>query len=234
MCGQCGTCRPWLASQTKADRRAQAPRHCLTARIPSPDGERTSQFFDACQQVPSIFVLQRFGECFQLARRDESLVQRHFLDASHLEALPALDRRNEAAGLDERFVRSRVQPRVTAAKGDAVQLIAPQVLAIDVRNLQFTTRGRLQASGDFQHLVVVEVQPHDGPRGFRLLGFLFQRQDIACTVQLGHPKLPRVLDRITENRGPFPARTGLSQSGLKPLTVEDVVPQHQGHMIAGR
>src|SRR5205823_13413774 len=65
------------------------------------------------------------------------------LDAGDHESLALLDRLDERGRLQQRLVRSRVEPRDPAAELLDVELPAPEVRRVDVRDLELAAgRGR--------------------------------------------------------------------------------------------
>src|SRR6266542_4284078 len=110
------------------------------------------------QEVLAVGVGQAVGERLELTSSDEALVIGDLFDAGDLETLPELDGLDEGGGLQERLMRSRVEPREPSREGLDVELAAGQVLTIDVRDLELAARGRPEGSGDVDDLVVVEIE----------------------------------------------------------------------------
>ncbi|MNG25234.1 hypothetical protein D3C84_1100580 [compost metagenome] len=81
-----------------------------------------------------------------------------------------LDRVHEVTGLKQRVVSPRVQPGKTASEHFYIEGVPLEVGAVNVGDFQLATLGRLNALGDLDNIVVVEVQA-----GHCIVGFWFQR-----------------------------------------------------------
>ena len=68
---------------------------------------------------------------------------------------------------------------IAAAHQLDVQLAALEIGAVDVGDLEFAARRRLEAGGDVDHLLVVEIEPGHGPVRLRLLRLLLDRDRAA-------------------------------------------------------
>ena len=68
------------------------------------------------------------------------------------------DRFDEVRRLQQRVVRAGVEPGEAAAEELDVQLPALEIVAVDVGDLQLAAGRGLQAGGDVDDLVVVEIQ----------------------------------------------------------------------------
>jgi hypothetical protein len=73
-----------------------------------------------------------------------------------------------------------------------VERRTPKVLAIDVGDLELAAGRGLEARGDLDHVVVVEIEPGDGPARSRAYGLLLERQHAAAGVELHHAVALRV------------------------------------------
>ncbi len=69
---------------------------------------------------------------------------------------------NKVAGFEQRVMGTGIQPGIAAPHDLYRQTALLQVDAIEVGNFQLATRGRLDALGDLDHLLVVEIQARDG------------------------------------------------------------------------
>ncbi len=142
------------------------------------------------------------GRGVRIVRADEALAQGDLLDAGDLQPLPLLDGLDEVGGLEQRFVRARVEPGEAAAEELDVQLPRSQVDAVDVGDFQLAARRGLQAGGDLDHLVVVEVEAGDGVVRLGLSAASPRSRRAAVGVEFDHAVALRVLDEVGEDRGP--------------------------------
>lgn len=69
---------------------------------------------------------------------------------------------------------------------------------------------------------------------FRPLRFFFQRQHLAVGVELGHPVSLGVVNVVGKNGGPVLPPHGIGKQHVQIMTIEDVVPQHQGRRLTGK
>ncbi len=153
------------------------------------------------------------------------------LDAGHHEALPLLDRLHEERRLQQRLVGAGVEPRDAAPEPLDVQRAPLEVVEVDVGDLELAARRRLQARGNLDDVVVVEIQARDGVRRAGLRGLLFQADRAALVVELDDAVPPGVAHEVAEHRGPGrPCGRGPHHLG-KPVAVEDVVAEGEGDPI---
>src|SRR3546814_6099845 len=73
--------------------------------------------------------------------------------SSDLEPLTRLHDMDEIGGIQQRLVRSGVQPRLTAAHQFNMQIITRQVHLVDVGNLQLTARRSEEHTSELQSLM---------------------------------------------------------------------------------
>src|SRR6185295_10290102 len=113
----------------------------------------------AAQQVLAIPALREgLRKSAQLCRADVAHAPGNFLRARNFQALPVLDGRNEMRGLEQRLVRAGIEPRIAAPEWQYLQFAPGEVLLVDVRDLQFAARRRLELRSDADHAVVVEIE----------------------------------------------------------------------------
>src|SRR5262245_14598070 len=117
--------------------------------------------------TPEIFAVaalrQRLRQGQQSFLADRALAEPaavigDFLDTGDLQSLPTLDRLDEVGCLEQRLMRTGVEPGIAAAERYDLQLALPQVLEIDVGNLELAARGGLELRGDVDNVVVVEIE----------------------------------------------------------------------------
>src|SRR5207253_7765112 len=91
-------------------------------------------------------------------RIDPSGTKRDFLQTSDFQSLPAFDRFDEIASLQQGFVRARIQPGETASHYFYRQAALFEVCAVDVRDLELAAGRRLQLAGNGNYVVVVKIK----------------------------------------------------------------------------
>src|SRR6478609_3362266 len=97
----------------------------------------TSPLVEEAQQVLAVGgLLQRRRERLQLRRVDPAEVVGDLLGAGHLQPLARLQRLDERARLQERFVRPGVQPGDAAPQLLEEKVPLLEVEAIEIRDLQ--------------------------------------------------------------------------------------------------
>jgi hypothetical protein len=147
--------------------------------------------------------------------------------AGHFQALAALQRGDELAGVQQAVVRAGVQPGVAAPHDLDVELALLQVGVVDGGDLQLAARAGLDRLGDVHHLAVVKVQPGDGVVAARLFGLFLDADGAPAGVELDHAVALGVVHVVGKHRGALAARVGIGQQGLEVVAVEQVVAQHQ-------
>src|SRR5580765_7548695 len=78
---------------------------------------------------------------------------------------------------------SSVEPRDSAAEFFDVELASIEVVAVDVRDLQFPPCGRFQRRRDVEHTVVVKVQARDGVLRFWAGRLFFEADGSALAIE---------------------------------------------------
>src|SRR5207247_785456 len=130
---------------------------------------------DQAQQVLAVGVVpHRLRDGHDIVRRDVPHAVRDLLDAGDHESLALLDGLDERGRLQQRLVRSRVEPRDPAAELLDVELPAPEVRRVDVRDLELAAgRGR-ETRRDVDDLVIVAVETRHRVRRARPNGLLLE------------------------------------------------------------
>ena len=128
-------------------------------------------------------------------------------------------------------MRAGIQPGIAPAHDLDAQLLALQVEAVQVRDLQLAARRWLEAARQLHHLAVVEIQARHCVIALGLGRFFFQREHLALLVELRHAIALGVGDMVGKHAGACIALHGTAQQLVEIMAVEDVVAQHQG---AGR
>src|SRR5262249_37918742 len=124
---------------------------------------RTSRFlFEDPEEIAAVRArFHRMSESLQIAGADISHPIGDFLEARDHQPLTLLDGLNVVRGLNERFMRAGIEPGNTAGQPLDMKLRSLQILTVDVGDLQFTSCRRLEASGNVDHLVIVEIDTGD-------------------------------------------------------------------------
>src|SRR5205814_941264 len=113
-----------------------------------------------------------------------------------------------------------------------VELAALEVRAVDVGDLELAARRGLEARGDLQHAVVVEIETHDGVARARALRLLLDSRCFSFCIECNDAIALGILDRIGKySRAALPLRRLLEEIH-ESVAVEQVVAQHQRHGIA--
>lgn len=90
--------------------------------------------------------------------RDPAVLEGDLLHDRDGQALRALHGAHELPRLEQRVHRARVQPRIASAQRAHVQHARVQVHAVQVCDLQLTSRRGPDPLGVLDHVLVVEVQ----------------------------------------------------------------------------
>ena len=138
---------------------------------------------------------------------------------------------HELPGLEQRVVRAGVEPGEPAAELDQRRPVLAHVGEVDVGDLQLAARRRLQRARDVDHVVVVEVQPGDRLVRARLLGLLLDGDQLAVRADLADAVALGVLHRVAEQDAAVELAHGLLEAAREALAVEDVVAEHQRHVV---
>src|SRR5262245_31122031 len=94
-----------------------------------------------------------------------------------------------------------VEPRDAAPEFLDVELTSPKIFEVEIRDLQFSSRGRLQPCSDFGNLVVVEIQTWNGVRRQGLNRLLLQRLCLSASVEGNDAVTLRISNLIRKNSG---------------------------------
>src|SRR2546427_6035201 len=131
---------------------------------------------------------------------------RDLLDAGDHEPLAVLDRLDERGRLQQRFVRPRVEPRDPAAELLDLELSAPEILRVDVRDLELTARRGRETRRDLHDLMVVKVEARHRVRRARPGGLLREPDGATRSVELDDAVALGIADPVCEDRrAPGPA-----------------------------
>ncbi|OIQ75685.1 hypothetical protein GALL_426430 [mine drainage metagenome] len=120
-----------------------------------------------------------------------------------------------------------IEPGVAASESLHLQAALLQIDAVDVGDLQFAARRGLEAGGDVEHLLVVEIQSGDGMAALRSGRFFFQAHGASLRIELDHAVALGVVHVIGEHGGAALPGVGLLHLMLEVVAPEQVVAQHQ-------
>ena len=132
----------------------------------------------------------------------------------------------------QRRVRAGVEPGEAAAQHLDVKLAALEIGAVDIGDLELAARRRLEARGDVDHLVVVEIEAGHGPVATSALrasprsrsrGRLRVELDDAVALGIGRRDRRRPWRRLAVAA----PRSSLGQA----VAVEDVVAEDQSDAV---
>ncbi len=112
-----------------------------------------------------------------------------------------------------------------------MRVFALEVRAIHVGNFQFATLRRLDALGNLDNIVIVEIQAGYRVVGLRLQRLLFDTQRAASRIKLDNAETFRIGDVIAKNRRTLLLGARRTQIVREVLTVEDVITQNQAARI---
>src|ERR1700690_2977040 len=88
-------------------------------------------------------------------------------------------------------------------------------------------RAGSEARGDLEYVIVVEIQPGDGVVRAWLRGLLLDTARAAGLVELDHAVALRVAQAVREYGSPLGLLVGPAQLLRQPMTVEQVVAEHE-------
>ncbi|OIQ72078.1 hypothetical protein GALL_462990 [mine drainage metagenome] len=139
-----------------------------------------------------------------------------------------LDGLDEIAGFDQALVGAGIEPGIAAAHDLHTELVALEINAVEIGNLQFASRRWLQVGGDIDDLVVVEIKTGDGIIAPGADGLFFQAGGAALRIEGHHAVTLGVLHVVGKNGGALIAQHGLLKLSMQIVAVKNVVAQHQG------
>src|SRR5207247_223962 len=179
------------------------------------------------QVVPVTAIPERRRERLELRVVDPLLVPSDLFGAADLQALPSLQRLDEMAGFEQRFVGTGVEPCVPPTQRFHVKHALFEVMAIDVADLQFPARRRLERFRDAPYLVLVEIEIRHRRVRLGLRPLFLDADGPALHIELNHAVALWVLHPVGEYRRTRGFFRCLPECGLQVVAVEDIVPEHQ-------
>ena len=109
--------------------------------------------------------------------------------------------------------------------------IPAQVFIVDAGDLDFSSGRGLHVPGDLHHLIIIEIEPRHRVITLWILRLLLYGQRFTVVVELHHAVLSGVTDIVPEYGSPLVSGGHSLQHGGKTLSVKDIVPQHQSHLV---
>lgn len=120
-----------------------------------------------------------------------------------------------------------IEPGCTATKKLYAQEAFVKIEAVEVRDLELTTSRRLERAGERDDLVVVEVEARHCVVRARLLGLLFEAEDVALFVELDDAVALGVFDVIAKHRRALAPLGHLLQRIREAVAVEEIVAEDE-------
>ena len=123
-------------------------------------------------------------------------------------------------------MRSRVEPSHATPHDHDVNFPF-QIRLVQVGDLEFAPRARVQRLRNGRSLAVIEIKSSHREIRFRLLGLLLDAQRMALFVELDNAVTFRIENRIREDGRSILLLRRLAQVLREIMSVENVVAQHQ-------
>src|SRR5215467_13390208 len=137
-----------------------------------------------------------------MVERDVAKPQGDFFQTGNAQSLSLFKNLNVMARVDKGRVRTRIEPRETAAHDLDMQLPTFKVGAIDVSDLELPAGRRSELCGNVEDLVVVKIKASHGDVRPGLTGFFLNRYCAPPTIEFDHAVLLWGVHNIAKNRGP--------------------------------
>src|ERR1700738_4834853 len=138
-------------------------------------------------QIFAVFaVLYGLDQAAEAGIVDIALAPGDLLGAADLQALAVLDRLDELRGAQEVRGRAGVEPGIAAPQSLDVQPALPEIVRVDVGDLEFAARRTRDLGRELADVGIVEVETRDGPVRARLLRLLDDPDRPIIGVELDH------------------------------------------------
>lgn len=175
------------------------------------------------------------GGLLQLGGRDPAVLPGDLLGDGHRQVLGVLHGADELRRLVEALHGAGVQPRVAAAQRHDGQRPLLQVHLVERGDLQLAAGRRLNLMRLGGDVARVEIEPRDCVGALGALGLLLDGDGTALPVELHDAEALGVVHVVAEDRGAtrLGVLHGARQVARQAVSVEDVVPEHQGARLAG-
>ncbi len=120
-----------------------------------------------------------------------------------------------------------IEPGDTAPDAIEIEFTPFEIAPVEIGDLQLAPGRGLQGLGQLADPAVVEVDPGDRPVGFGYARLLLQPHHPSGGVEFRDPVALRIRNVVAEHGGPPLARARGLQLTNQPMSIEDVVPEHQ-------
>ena len=160
------------------------------------------------------------------------MAESDFFEISDHEALAILDSGDVVTGFEETGLGTGIEPGHAAGEDTDVELIAEEVLAIDVGDFEFAAGAGLEMAADIDDLRIVDVEAGDGELAFGVGRFFFEGEGLASGGEFDDAVAFGIFDLVAEDAGTgggFDEVEGLAKE--VEFSVEDVVTEDQGDGI---
>src|SRR5260221_9714916 len=148
-------------------------------------------------EVLSVAIaLELRGERFEPCIVDPAEPPGDLLRTGDLETLPGLDRGDELGRLAQAFRRAGVEPGEAAPELLDLEPLRPQILVVEIGDLELAARRRLQSRGNLGDLLVVEIETGDRIVRGRARRLLDKGTDAAVRGKVDHAILARLAGPI--------------------------------------
>ena len=141
---------------------------------------------------------------------------------------------HEVGSIHKTLVCTSVQPSESLTQQLNIQGAILQINAIQIGNLQFTTRRRFQVLCKLDHTVIIEVQASHAIVALRMFWLFLDRNGLTVLVKLHNTKTLWIVHIVAKHRCALAVFCILDcclQALLQTMTRKDVVAQHHSHRI---
>lgn len=160
------------------------------------------------------------------------MAESDFFEISDHEALAILDSGDVVTGFEETGLGTGIEPGHAAGEDADVELIAEEVLAIDVGDFEFASGAGLEMAADIDDLRIVDVEAGDGELAFGVGRFFFEGEGLASGGEFDDAVAFGIFDLVAEDAGTgggFDEVEGVAKE--VEFSVEDVVTEDEGDGI---
>ena len=138
----------------------------------------------------------------------------------------SLDRVDEVRGIDQGFLRPRIQPGKALPEERDIQLTLLEIASVQIRDLELPPRGGLQLPRIIYDPIIIEVESRHRVIGFRELRLLLNGDGLPLFIKGNDAEALRIIHIVTEDRRPSLLRGGLSQNLPEAVARENIVPEN--------
>jgi ClpX C4-type zinc finger len=163
---------------------------------------------------------------------DIAEIERDLLQTGNLETLPLLDDLNVVGGAQQGIGTAGIEPSDSAPHMLDRELTAFEINAVEVGDLQFSSRRWPQARCNLERIAIVEIEARQRIVGLRNRRLLLEARCTSGGVEVDHAIALWVADPISEHRSSAGARGRAIEQRGEPSAVEKIVTQNQGRRVA--